>query len=392
MRAAAPLVPEPDPGHESEPGPGPNASGSPYVEGVHLQRTDENVREIDALAAVLGPPAGIDGLLGDLKYAVRRARAPRLLGRAVREAYRWDDHDERDELWYPQGISTSADASDTEAFLTQAGDGRRMLVTTWYSTGRDGVKRGSRVTFLDLDTLKYRHVLLVIPVFDKSGELSLRPMNIHAGGIVWAGQWLHIAATRRGFVTARVDDIMRVAGDDDRPDDIGVDGHRVASFGHRYVLPVRTTYKAFTDDGHQRLRYSFASLDRGTDPPAVVAGEYNTGSHLSRLARYQLDPDTWQLQTGSDGFSRPLEIDEGGVLRMQGVAVAGGRYHATVSHGPFVPGTIYSGPSGRLKPKRLALPMGPEDLSYWPSTDMLWSLSEHPRRRWIVAMKRSAFD
>jgi hypothetical protein len=43
-------------------------------------------------------------------------------------------------------------------------------------------------------------------------------MNIHAGGIVWAGPYLHIAATNRGFVTARVDDIMRVAGDDERPD------------------------------------------------------------------------------------------------------------------------------------------------------------------------------
>ncbi|HXH77567.1 hypothetical protein [Nocardioides sp.] len=381
MHPAGESVPE---SPESSTAPG----AVPYVQGVHLQRTDENSREIDALASVLGGATGLDGLLGDLKYQARRSRIPaRLLGRAVSEAYTWNDYDQRDPQWYPQGISTSADASDTETV-----SGRRVLLTTWYSTGRDGVKRGSRVTFLDLDTLKYRHVLLVIPVFDKAGTLSLRPMNIHAGGIVWAGQWLHIAATRRGFVTARVDDIMRVAGDDDRPDDIGVDGHRVASFGHRYVLPVRTTYKAFTDDGHQRLRYSFASLDRGTDPPAVVAGEYNTGSHLSRLARYQLDPDTWQLQTGSDGFSRPLEIDDGGVLRMQGVAVAGGRYHATVSHGPFMPGTIYAGSSGRLKPKRLALPMGPEDLSYWPSTDMLWSLSEHPRRRWIVAMKRSAFD
>ena len=57
-------------------------------------------REIAALAAVLGEPTGLDGLLGDLKYAVRPARVvPRLLGRAVREAYRWDDYDERDERW-----------------------------------------------------------------------------------------------------------------------------------------------------------------------------------------------------------------------------------------------------------------------------------------------------
>jgi len=373
---------EPAPEGASAPGAG------PYVQGVHLQRTDENAREIAALAAVLGKPAGVDGLLGDLKYQARRSRIPaRLLGRAVSEAYTWDDYDQRDAQWYPQGISTSADASDTEEVA-----GRHVLVTTWYSSGKDGVKRGSRVTFLDLETLKYRHVLLVIPVFDKAGNLGLRPMNIHAGGIVWAGPWLHIAATKRGFVTARVDDIMRVLGDDDHPDDIGFDGHRVASFGHRYVLPVRTTYQAFTDDGHRQLRYSFASLDRGSDPPAVIAGEYNTGSDISRLARYQLDPVTGQLQTGDDGFSRPLEVDEGGVVQMQGVALAGGRYHATVSHGPWMPGTIYAGSSGHLKPMRLALPMGPEDLSYWPSTDMLWSLSEHPRRRWIVAMKRSAFD
>ncbi len=358
------------------------------TEGVHLQRTDENVREIAALAAVLGEPTGLEGLLDDLKYQARRSRLPaRLLGRAVSDAYTWDAYDRRDHNWYPQGISTSADASDTEDI-----GGRKVLVTTWYSSGKDGVRRGSRVSFLDLETLKYRHVLLVSPVFDEEGTLQLRPMNIHAGGIVWAGGYLHIAATRRGFVTARVDDIMRVSGDDEHPDEIGFDGQRVASYGHRYVLPVRFTYKAFTDDGHQKLRYSFLSLDRRSDPPALLAGEYNVGTAPNRLARYQLDPTTWQLQTGEDGFSRPLEVDEGGVVQMQGAALAGGRYHVTVSHGPFVPGTIYAGSWGKLRPKRLAMPMGPEDLTYWPSTDRLWSLTEHPRRRWIVSMKRSAFD
>lgn len=356
--------------------------------GVHLQRTDENVREIAALAAVLGEPAGLDGLLGDLKFQARRSRLPaRLLGRAVSEAYTWDAHDQRDRLWYPQGISTSADASDTEDIA-----GRKVIVTTWYSTGSDGVKRGSRVTFLDLETLKYRHVLLVHPVLDETGALQLRPLNIHAGGIVWAGSYLHIAATTRGFVTARVEDIMRVPGDEDRPDELGVDGQRVASYGYRYVLPVRFTYKALADDGHEKLRYSFVSLDRRSDPPALIAGEYSTGTASNRLARYQLDPATWQLQTGEDGFSRPLAVDEGGVVQMQGAALAGGRYHVTVSHGPWMPGSIYSGVSGRLRRTRLALPMGPEDLTYWPSTDRLWSLSEHPRRRWIVSMRRSAFD
>ena len=369
--------------------------GRTYAEGVHLQRTDENVREIAALAAVLGEPAGLDGLLGDLKYRLRRARVvPRLLGRAVREAYAWDAYDERDENWYPQGISTSADSSDTELVgpggATAAG--RRVLVTTWYSTGRDGIKRGSRVTFVDLDTLEYRHVQLVVPVLDETGALQLRPMNIHAGGIAWAGPWLHIAATSRGFVTARVDDIMRVPGDDERPDEIGVDGTRVASFGHRYVLPVRATYQAFTDEGHERLRYSFLSLDRRSDPPALVAGEYAAGAQTStRLARFPLDPATWQLQAGEDGFSRPVAIDEGGVRRMQGAVVAGGRYHVTVSNGRWKPGTVAAGHPGAMRAHRWAVPMGPEDLTYWPSTDRLWSITEHPRRRWIVSLDRGWF-
>jgi hypothetical protein len=376
------------PGGELEPDGRPAPEAVPYVRGVHLQRTDESVREIAALAAVLGQAPGLDGLLDDLKFQARRSRLPaRLLGRAVSDAYTWDAHDRRDQLWYPQGISTSADSSHTEDVA-----GHKVLVTTWYSTGRDGVKRGSRVTFIDLETLRYRHVLLVNPVFDKAGNLQLHPMRIHAGGIVWAGPYLHIAATRRGFVTARVDDIMRVPGDDGNPQEFGFDGRRVSSYGHRYVLPGRFTYKAFTDDGHEQLRYSFLSLDRRSDPPALIAGEYNVGKAPNRIARYQLDPATWQLQTGDDGFSRPLEVDEGGVVQMQGAALAAGRLHVAVSHGPWMPGTIFAGPSGHLTPTRLALPMGPEDLTYWPSTDRLWSLTEHPRRRWIVSMKRSAFD
>ncbi|GAA1936632.1 hypothetical protein GCM10009797_32890 [Nocardioides hwasunensis] len=358
------------------------------MQGVHLERTDENVREIAALAGVLGEPAGIGGLLDDLKWPARRSRAPRLLGRAVREAWRWDDYDERDELWYPQGISTSADSSDT-------GDiqGRRVVVTTWYSTGKDGIKRGSRVTFVDLDAGNYRHVLLVVPVLDKTGQLVLKPMNIHAGGIVWAGPYLHVAATNRGFVTARVDDIMRVPGDDDHPDQLGIEGRLLHSFGHRYVLPVRFTYQAHTDEGHEKLRYSFMSLDRSSDPPGLVAGEYAANPDATtRLARYRLDPSTWQLSVGDDGFSRPLALDDGGVRRMQGAVIAAGRYHVTVSNGPWGPGTVYAGRPGSMKRHRWALPMGPEDLSYWPSTDRLWSITEHPRRRWIVSMDRAFFS
>ena len=355
--------------------------------GVHLVRTEENVAEIDALAEILGPRVGVDGVLDDLKWQARESRLGRALGRAVTRAITWDAYDRRDRRWWPQGISTSADASDTEDIA-----GRRVLVTTWYSKPVGGTSHGSRVTFLDLDTLRYRHVLLVEPRLDKTGRLGLQPLRIHAGGVVWAGPYLHVAATARGFVTFRVDDIMRVPGDDDRPDDLGIQGGRVASYGHRYVLPLRSSYRAETDEGFRGLRYSFVSLDRRSDPPTMVAGEYGRGDDTTRLARYHLDRETSLLATGEDGFSRPTGVEEGGVVQMQGGVVAGDRYHLTVSRGPWASGSVYVGQPGRLRERRFATPMGPEDIAYWPSTDELWSVTEHPRRRWVFSMRRSWFD
>ncbi|WP_104107563.1 hypothetical protein [Nocardioides sp. 616] len=356
------------------------------VVGVHLRRTQENDAEIDALADVLGGRAGLEDLLSNLKFQARKSLAGRLMGRAVNRAITWDAHDRRDPVWWPQGITSSADASETGEV-----HGRRLLVTTWYSKPVDGVARGSRLTFLDLDTLRYRHVLLVVPELDDQGRLQLGGLRIHAGGIVWAGPYLHIAATARGFVTCRVEDLMRVPGDNERPDQIGVVDGRVASFGHHYVLPVRLTHKAYADDGVTKLRYSFLSLDRRSDPPGLLAGEYGRGAQTTRLAHFDLDPETWLPATDEDGWSRPL-LEDRGLARMQGAVVARGRHHVTVSNGPSTPGSVFTGSPGALRRRRWAVPVGPEDLTYWPSEDALWTVTEYPRLRYVARMSRSWFD
>ena len=174
---------------------------------MHLVRTEENVDEIDALAERLGGRAGLPALLEDLSRRARRTLAP---GWAVHRALTWDAEDRRDRHWWPQGISTSADASDTEDV-----EGRRMLVVSWYAKdlpGEPGSRQGSRLTFLDLATRRYRHVLLVNPVV-RDGVLALEPLRVHAGGIVWCGPYLHIAATARGVITCRLDDLLRVPDD-----------------------------------------------------------------------------------------------------------------------------------------------------------------------------------
>jgi hypothetical protein len=340
------------------------------IPGVHLVRTEENVDEIEALAGRLGGRVGLAVLLGDLNRRARRTLAP---GWAVHRALTWDAADRRDPDWWPQGITTSADASDTEE--VEGAEGRRLLVVSWYA--KSG--QGARLTFLDLDRRRYRHVLLVVPVVE-DGEVTLQPLAVHAGGLVWHGPYLHIAATARGVHTCRVDDLLRVPA-----------GGLVESFGYRYLLPVRFSYRARTDEGLERLRYSFLSLDRATSPPELVVGEYGSSAQTRRLARFRLDPETSFLTAGEDGIARPVVIEDGGVVRTQGAVVARERWYLTRSTGPRVPGSVYAGRPGDFRRYRWATPMGPEDIAWWPSTDLLWSVTEHPHRRWVYAMKRSRF-
>lgn len=344
--------------------------------GVHLTRTDENVDEIEALAGQAGGRAGLAAVLDDLDHQGRSAfLRGRLLGRAVHRAYTWDAVDRRDPRWWPQGVTTSADASDTEEI-----DGRRVLAVSWYAKEQPGDEHGhgSRITFLDLGTRRYRHVLLVVPTL-RDGVATVEPLHVHAGGIVWAGPYLHVAATARGVVTFRLDDILRVPAD-----------AALATYGYEYVLPVRFSYRAVTGEGLERLRYSFLSLDRAS--MQLVVGEYGSLRQTRRLARFPLDPETMGLAAGDDGAARPLGLDEQGAVRMQGAAIAQGTWYVTASTGPTVPGSVYVGHPGAWRRYRWATPMGPEDVSWWPSTDMLWSVTEHPRRRWVFSMKRSWFD
>lgn len=358
--------------------------------GVHLERTRERGAEVDALTAALAASSGgrvdVADLLDDLTSTATESRLGRWAGRAVHRAIAFDARDQADRVWWPQGVTTSSDA-DPSGLVA----GRRLAVTTWYAKAEGDVRRGSRLTFLDLDTLRYRHVLLVEPTLDADGRLDLRPVRIHAGGVVWAGPWLHVAATRRGFVSCHVGDLLRVADHAARPDEIGVTGDAVASYGHHYVLPVRVTHQAFTDEGHEPLRYSFLSLDRSTSPPGLWAGEFGRGRQTTRLAHFALDPATWLPATDGTGLARPV-VDDARAGAMQGVAVARGRHHVSVSWGPWIPGSILTGRPGRLRRHRWAVPMGPEDLTYCPLTDELWSVSEYPHRRWLHAMRRSWFD
>ncbi|MQW75765.1 hypothetical protein GHK92_07760 [Nocardioides sp. dk4132] len=340
---------------------------------VHLHRREEDPEARAALAADLGGPVGLSGVLGDLDGRLRRTWAP---GRAVRRALAWERADSRDRGWWPQGISSSAEAAADPVVDTV--EGRRLLVTTWYSKAG----AGARVSFVDLDSLRYRHVLLVRAVGGgpDGARPGIAPVTAHAGGIVWDGPRLHVAATRRGFHTFDVRDILRVP-----------EGHGLETSGHRYVLPMASSQRGGVDGDGERLRHSFLSLDREAAPPHLLVGEYGSARQTRRLARFLLDAEGDPV-VGDDGLARALTADDATMVRSQGVAVARGRHHVTASQGPWTPGTVYVGGPGDWRAHRFAVPMGPEDLTWWPSRDELWTLTEHPGRRWLVALDRAWFD
>jgi hypothetical protein len=321
--------------------------------GLHLRAADVPAGAIDALAASVGGRAGAS-VLDDLHRRGRRSWAP---GRAVHRAWTFDRADRRDRRWWPQGVDV---------------DGS-VVAVTWYAKKLpgDAGSQGSRVTFLDLETCRYEHALLVQPTLD-DGVAGVRPLKVHAGGLAWNDGLLHVAATAKGYWTAALADVVRV------PDGEAGAALREAAFGYRYLLPVRTAQRATTDDGVEPLRYSFLSRD-GDD---LLVGEYATGSRTRRLAR---------VTPAAGGHARPVVLGDG-VGHMQGVARRHERWHVTTSHGPWTPGSVWTGAPGSLTRHRWATPMGPEDLTWDPATDLLWSVSEHPHRRWVYAMKPSWFE
>lgn len=368
---------------------GPRRSGRSDP-GVHLVRSAVRVDEIDALAAALGAAGGgrvgVEGVLGDLNRTAQAAGVP---ASAARWGFRWDGQDSRSERWWPQGVTTSGDRGEGEGY-----DGRRVVCTSWYSKTVDGLHKGSRVTFVDVtdpERLRYRHVLLVEAFLGDAGAVDVRPVRVHAGGIVWHGDHLHVAGTSRGITTFHLDDVLRVAD----PGDRSTLGVGAGWFGYRYVLPVRFTYDGYAADGTENLRYSFLSLDRGSggagEEPRLVAGEYaRAGAGGStRLVDFAIDPETSLLRTSEDGHVRPLSLAADGVEGMQGAVVVDGTWFVASSAGRFLRGSLHVGRPGAFRRRRWVLPVGVEDLAYWPGRDELWSLSEYPGRRYVFAMDRA---
>jgi hypothetical protein len=304
----------------------------------------------------------------------RRAQAWVAPVRFLVEGYRWDRADMHDRRWYPQGVTTSGDAFPGAGSV----DGRRIVVVSWYAKAVDGLPpEPSRLTFLDVSdpaSPRYRHVSLLEP--GPGRRPSAAPVRLHAGGIVWLGRVILVADTRGGLRVFDVDDIRRI----------------VRRGSVDYALPQRRAYAADNDDGAEPFRFSFVSVDRTAAAPQLVVGEYATGSQSRRLATLRLGDDRLSPLALADGVAAPTTVEDG-VARTQGALVIDGRRYASVGRGVHWRGSMWTWCRGEPpRERRASLAVGPEDLSYWSDRDEIWSASEEPGRRFVYAVRRSAFD
>lgn len=301
----------------------------------------------------------------------------------------WDLADDIAPYWFPQGITTSADAEADGTY-----QGSAAILVSWYDNGTDGVNRGVRVSFIDRSTTgtpTYRHVLLVEPYQRADGQPSFRPIDIHAGGIFWYGYYLYVASTNSGFRVFDMRHIWRVSTTDGTAIGLQSDG-TFAAYGYKYVLPQVFQYTRSTTGGYANLTFSFVALDRTSTPDSVIVGEYAYPGDGTRLVRFPIDYTDRMLAESSDGYVHGTEAYDVSVTSMQGATAINGKFYLSTSDGSGNRGDLATfTPGGAVVMHYDTLPIGPEDLSYWGPKGQLWSLTEHPGSRSVFAVRASAY-
>ncbi|WP_447040511.1 hypothetical protein [Streptomyces sp. DSM 118878] len=340
---------------------------------------------VEALAAVLGT-VSVDAVLADANR--QGTRIDTAEGRNIAEQYAFGFHwqvpgDQLASGWRPQGVSTTYDSLGAPV---------STVMVSWYDLG-GRVDQGMRLSLVDWRTArpKYRHVLLVEPYRTGGGFPTFAPIQRHAGGIAWYGNTLYVADTFEGLRVFDLTRIMRVR--DDRPNVVGLieDGNGDAGdyygYNYKYVLPQIAAY----DNAGRRFRYSAVSVDRTGSAHTMVASEYvpneRTRPKVLRLPLTELSTAPDEL-VGTD--VRTITRRRGGRTvgqrSIQGAVSVDDTYYLSVSAGD-ARGTLRSWKPGATSPThRSNLSVGPEDLSYDKTENVLWTCGEYESFRYVYAV------
>ncbi|MEU4149298.1 hypothetical protein [Streptomyces sp. NPDC026659] len=262
---------------------------------LRLQENLVPARTLDRLAGSMGRPVGVDAVLRDADRAMRvgsacdsEERATLPLAPTATRSYCWDRADTADTAWRPASVTTSGDADEDGVWGTH-----RVVLTGWShsTTEGSGAERGlARVAFADFDDPArpvYRWVLLVVP---ENGGSDYRGLDSGISGMVWYDNKLLVSAGRTGAEALYVYDLDRIQRTTVDEPAIGRVPHGWSAAGYRYVMPAIGSYRFH--DGRCGTSGPPCpgplSLDRGTSPDSLVAGEQTpaSGERRTRLWRY----------------------------------------------------------------------------------------------------------
>ncbi|WP_143179755.1 FG-GAP repeat domain-containing protein [Streptomyces yunnanensis] len=320
------------------------------------------------------------------------------------QGFCWSAADDNTGSWIPQGLTGSGESPRSQALV----NGRKVLITSWY--GASGTERVTLADVTDPAHVTYRHVQLA--ALDDTGDNFVPITGGHAHAVVWAGSKLYVASTGSRFDVFDLNEIWKMDVTTDTSFGLDAKG-KAHGAGHRYVLPRVGTY-AFTGQGTgcgsyagvpQRPCITAASLDLSGSQPALVTAEGDPGGvegqfgkATAPVIRWPIDPVTGVLKADAGGRVRAHEAFASPMGGTQGIAMNNGRFVLSGPCPEFVPaehqpdrehirnfpGCLYHARPGEPVRLMTRTPTNPENLSYWPGTDQLWTVNESTGERVVV--------
>jgi hypothetical protein len=241
-----------------------------------------------------------------------------------------------------------------------------VLITSWHGEPTENARLTLHNTTDSNANAPYRHVLLVVANPDGTAT----PLQSHAGGLAWIGNYLYVASTDR-LLVFKISDLIKV-----KP------ALRNEVLTYDYILPLSGTY---TPTAGTELKISSVSLDRSKPKAALVTSEFLPNEVPGgRIVRLPLN---------GNGLMGPAVTSKNawtaeGITNIQGALMRNGRFAITTSF-ESAPSRLYAGPrNAPLKLTTWSLP-GAEDLFLVGSNDRLYTLTEFKDTRRVFAVDAS---
>lgn len=378
------------------------APGPLPLDPIDLKR-QSLVAQADQLAAKL-PARSVAQVLDDAnRVAVPMTTPPPGASSFVR-GFQFDSADTTDCRWWPQGVSTSGDASSSGTYY-----GRKVVLVSWHYTPAECDNTANqdldvRISFVDLTDPshpRYRHVLLVQPFVDAGGPNFRAVSGVHAGGIAWYGNLLYVASSRtadpNGGAGLRVFDLDKIL---EVPTGTGTGRQADGSYHadtYKYVVPQVLNYKT-TQSDTDYPGFSWLYLDKTAAPDRIITGRYvpwsGSTSCPARMASWDLTNSRELSYDATSGNAQADWARETTVCGMQGGGAVGDTYYLLRTASPSGPSDLISWKPGivtRVYPN--ALTQTSNDLSYDGTTGEMWTAveSSNARYRGVYSFRPSAF-